>query len=455
MRSRLHCRLRPLAAVRPHGHSHSGGCGHGHSHGHLHLHEEIHAGHRLECRRVTVVGGVMNVGMALAKIALGSAGGSFALLADGAHSVVDFVADIVSYGAVSVTSLKFARCRFPFGVGRLETAGAIIVSIIMLAGGLLLTYASGRQLAVHLGVLEQPRESCGGHHDDHGHSHGHEGSHGHSHFELMGTDAAGARRVLWEMVAVAAVSLVMKEWLFRWTKRVGERAHSRVVVANAYHHRADAWSSGVALVGVGGHLIGLPMLDSVAGLIVSLSISKIGWDLLRGSALEFFDYQFSSDMCNLHSSVADVVARLSPPVVNIFATRHGHEHILHCTIVVSPTTTAVQSANATQALLAAARRSIRVSEVYNNFLMVALAQDKDTLLSNAQRVEAFREAVKEVERFHDISVTIVTVDDAVSSDGNLVCHVTMVDAQGHDIRDNGCATDVQHVARACSLTLRF
>lgn len=87
------------------------------------------------------------------------------------------------------------------------------------------------------------------------------------------------------MVLLASSSVVCKELLFQWTRKVGKAAGSRVVVANAYHHRADAWSGAVALLGVGAQCAGIPAIDGLAGLVVSLSIIKIGYSLLKESVM--------------------------------------------------------------------------------------------------------------------------------------------------------------------------
>jgi divalent metal cation (Fe/Co/Zn/Cd) transporter len=170
------------------------------------------------------------------------------------------------------------------------------------------------------------------------------------------------------MVFVCALSLVVKEWLFRWTRRVGEKAGSRVVVANAYHHRADAWSSGIALVGVGGQLLGFPLTDAFAGLVVSLSITHIGAGLIQSSVAEFFDFQHASELRELRSVVHGVGTE-HVCVVNVFATRHGHAFVLHATFLCDPLSTAKSLDDALAQLRAGAEMKIRVSEVFVNIVV--------------------------------------------------------------------------------------
>lgn len=393
--------------LRFHSHSH-GGHSHSHSPGYTDVvREEM----RADCRRVTLVGGVSNISMAAVKIYLGNVGGSYALLADGAHALVDFASDVVSYASVALTSLPIARCRFPFGLGRVETTGAMVVSAILLFGGGGLMWVSGSRIWSSVrhwwagdANLHNTESECPG---DHGHSHGDE-SHGHSHFDVLGT-IDGKRIILWEMVAVSVACLLVKEWLFRWTKRVGEKAGSRVVVANAYHHRADAWSSGVALVGVLGHFVGFPSLDAIAGLVVSFSITKIGWDLLCSSVLEFFDFQYVHETSKLRDAIHPVAASLSPPAVNVFSARHGASYILHATFVVSPSTTGTHLKQSTANLAAAAGAAIKVSETYCKFIHVPDEIDLKRLdnaeaVQGESRVAQFLEAAREIENFHGIVI---------------------------------------------------
>ena len=75
------------------------------------------------------------------------------------------------------------------------------------------------------------------------------------------------------------------------SSKVGERYNSKVVIANAWHHRSDSLSSLVALLGVGGALLGYPYLDPVGGLIVAGMIAKMGFDT---GERRFIDFQVLS-----------------------------------------------------------------------------------------------------------------------------------------------------------------
>ncbi|KPA82918.1 putative cation transporter [Leptomonas pyrrhocoris] len=458
--------------LRGHGHSHGG---HGHAHSHGTIEKNISGKFLRQCQIATLAGGAANVFFCVTKLWIGSAGGSVALVADGFHALTDILADIISYGAISLSQKKFSRCRFPFGIGRLETSGAVLVAAILLFGGIALLVQSLEQCVMdvsHLLALAVPTggiavavmlsvrnalaaatsaataslsgsgeddsaashghshaggagdiESAAAAPDSHGHSHDGDAHHGHSHFEVTQYDAStGKQVILWTMVCIAAASVVTKELLFRWTRRVGKRAGSRVVIANAYHHRADAWSGGVALIGVAGQVVGIPGIDGVAGLAVSLSICKIGYGLFRDAVLEFFDYQNADEVSAIReqlqdfslrighgkrvvpakaamkenqadaakaaqtslsrsastsSSVASVatsddpnaVARKKILFMNVFLVRHGHKYALHVTLLVYESVQATQIREATDLLTALARGSLPVQDTFTTILV--------------------------------------------------------------------------------------
>ena len=107
----------------------------------------------------------------------------------------------------------------------------------------------------------------------------------------------GAALTMIPLAAGAAVaSIVVKEALYRATEKVGNDIHSPLLIANAWHHRSDAFSSVVALVGIGGSAMGMPWVDPLAGVLVSGMIVKmggqIGWEAVR----DLTDRQTDTDL---------------------------------------------------------------------------------------------------------------------------------------------------------------
>lgn len=449
--------LKAAAADDHHCHHSHGSGAHGHSHGVTSFESNLAASSLKQCQLVTAVGLFTNFFFSITKLWAGSAGGSVALTADGFHALSDIIADIISYACVSFSRVKLPRCRFPFGVGRLETCGTVLVAFVLLLGGVTLlwqsTVSSYREISRLLRHAPKPTAHIA---DHHGHSH----SSGHSHFTLTEEDTSGASRVLWSMVILAASSVVCKELLFRWTRRVGKRAGSRVVVANAYHHRADAWSGAVALVGVGAQYLGIPGVDGLAGVVVSLCICKIGHSLSRDAVLEFFDYQRLEEvrevrrrlqryhvkplltaeqikrmensmdgdasgsvntrgqsekakMVALQESLFSVAERVR--FINIFLVRHGHSYAAHATLIACESLHASEISTAVEQLsklastqLSAAESPMRVQET---FISLLPCQKESTVSRTAYQSSLLHEVVHGDAHGSDPSLTCIAAVD--------------------------------------------
>lgn len=204
--------------------------------------------------RITVVGGLVNVLLTLVKLAAGIFGQSAAMISDAAHSASDLASDVVTLVAMRAARLP-ADDDHPYGHGRFETVGALVV------GGMLV--ATGAGAASH--ALES-------------------GMHVHAH-------GLGARPGKVALVA-ALVSIVAKEVLFRATIRVGKRVRSPVLEANAWHHRSDAFSSVVALVGIAAARCSFPFFrhaDAAAGLAVAAMLAATGFRIAAGALTELSD----------------------------------------------------------------------------------------------------------------------------------------------------------------------
>lgn len=201
-----------------------------------------------ETRRVTLVGVAVNLLLAIVKIVAGIFGNSQALVADGVHSLSDLVTDAVVVVAAREAS-RDADQEHPYGHGRIETAATVFVGVLLI----------GTAIAIGLEAIRTLADTT----------------------ELVGPAAL--------TLVIALGSVLAKEALFHYTRIIGRRIRSRLVQANAWHHRTDALSSIVVAVGIGGALAGIVVLDSVAAIIVALMIAKVGWDLAWQSLRELVD----------------------------------------------------------------------------------------------------------------------------------------------------------------------
>lgn len=198
-------------------------------------------------QRVTLVGAALDAVLGVLKIGVGGLAGSQALIADGIHSLSDLVTDA---GVLLVTRMSRAAPdqEHPYGHARFETLGTLALGAVLLvvAGGL----AQDSLLRLFAGE-----------------------------FGVPGAAALG----------VAALSIVSKEWIFRYTRRAARRISSALLLANAWHSRSDALSSIAVLVGVAGAMAGWPWLDLIAAVAVAVMIGQVGWSLIAGAARELVD----------------------------------------------------------------------------------------------------------------------------------------------------------------------
>ena len=201
--------------------------------------------------KVTFVGIVANLTLSVIKFIGGIFGNSTAMVADAVHSVSDLLTD----GIVLVTHKIGQKPKdedHPYGHGRAETLGTTAVGFFIISAGIGLAYEAWN--IIQSGSPHIP--------------------------QLL---AAGT----------ALISILIKEWLFRYTHSVGEKSNSSLLLANAWHHRSDAISSIAALVGIIGAMMGFPMLDPIAAAMVAFMIMKVGYELTLGGFRDLMDTALS------------------------------------------------------------------------------------------------------------------------------------------------------------------
>ncbi|KAF9464992.1 cation efflux family-domain-containing protein [Collybia nuda] len=266
------------------GHSHSHG-EEGHSHGTEHIIAALE-GSGDRGSRITLVGLISNVGLTTVKGVAGWYMHSASLLADAGHSMSDLLGDFVTLFCWRL-SRKPPSERYPYGFAKFETVGTTIISILLVGGALgigfhsyhlLVTALSDTATTLPVGpwrdILENVTSVAPS-----------APAIGHAHAHAVDPNAA------W----FAAVSVLIKEWLYRITKIVADEEKSPVLLANAIHHRSDAYSSLVAFFAILGTWFfpALP-LDPIGGLLVSFVILRQGLGLLVGAWGDLTDAGVSS-----------------------------------------------------------------------------------------------------------------------------------------------------------------
>jgi cation diffusion facilitator family transporter len=207
-----------------------------------------------EANKVTWIGFFSNLLLTVFKIVAGILGNSAAMIADAAHSVSDFVTDLVVVGSLKVSS-KPKDGNHKYGHGKVETLATAFVGILLLFVGLGILFAAVSNIFNHYRV--EPMQSPG-------------------------------------MIALyaAVASIIIKEILFRYTIVVGKRINSKVVVANAWHHRSDAFSSIGTVIGISGAIFLGPrwvILDPVAAILVSFFILRVAFFISLDSLAELIE----------------------------------------------------------------------------------------------------------------------------------------------------------------------
>jgi cation diffusion facilitator family transporter len=247
----------------------------------------------------SIVGIVGNVALAVVKGVAGVLGSSKALLADAVHSASDVAGSLAVW-----IGLRAARrppdVDHPYGHGKAESIAAIIVAVLLFIIGIEI----GRSAVLAFFQPLRPPEMIA--------------------------------------VYVLAISIVVKEAMFRYKYRLGKKLNSDAIIVNAYEHRSDVFSSIAALIGVGAAIAGgrwgigwLIYADPIAGLFVSLLVLKMAWKLGKESIHTAIDHV-------LHEEETEYLRKavLSFPDVKqiheLHAREHGHYVIVDLKIAVDP-----------------------------------------------------------------------------------------------------------------------
>jgi len=195
----------------------------------------------------TTLGLIGNALLSGGKIAVGFLAGSAALIADGFHSLADVLSDIGIMLALKASSRPPDEDH-PYGHHSFETLGAIVVAVFMLLTAVLICRNAVVAIVRH---------------------------------EFMHPE--------YPALIASLLSVLIKEVMARYTLFVGRLHGSPALLANGAMHRSDAISSLAAAAGIGGAMLGWPILDSVGALVIALFIVKMGWDLLRENTMALMD----------------------------------------------------------------------------------------------------------------------------------------------------------------------
>ena len=266
-------------------------------------------------RKVTYQGALVNVVLALVKLVVGSMINSLALLADGIHSLSDLGTDLVTIMGVSLAEKPHDRSH-PYGHGRLETLGALVVAVVLVGIGVGIIWQAAR--ALRLGLPRHPG--------------------------------------VWVLV-IAGVSVAAKEGLYQVTRRVSIRHQSSLLYANAWHHRSDALSSVAVLIGGGAALRGFGYGDQIAGLLVGLMVILVAVKIALGALFELSEGAADRQTISAVEEVLD-----QHPGVRgwhlLRSRKVGSEIFMDVHVLVKPTLTVAEGHRITRSVEGAVARAL-------------------------------------------------------------------------------------------------
>ena len=257
-------------------------------------HRENLAGEMKAASRVTIIGMILDAVLGIIKVIGGALFHSQALLVDGIHSFTDVASDLVVLGVMKVSRHE-PDDDHPYGHQRIETFGTLVLGSILIAVGAALAWENTLRL------LEGGVDTVPG----------------------------------WPVLVAAGVSVAGKEWIFRYTRHVGMKIRSDLIIANAWHSRTDAFSSIVVLVSTAGAMLGMVWLDVFAAVVIAAIIIHIGWKFTWDSVKELVDTGLSQEDTEMLKSIA----RDTDGVRNVHelrSRRMGHDILLDIHLVVRP-----------------------------------------------------------------------------------------------------------------------
>ena len=224
-----------------------------------------------EIYKVTIVGALANVTLLIFKFVAGIISNSAAMIADAVHSLSDFITDVVVIVFVKISSKPQDKSH-DYGHGKFETLATLIIGIALLFIGLMILYngVSATYRCIWLGEeLHRP-----------------------------------GKIAFW----AAIFSIILKEAVYQYTVFKGRNLNSQAVIANAWHHRSDAFSSIGTAVGIGGAIFlgdKWVVLDPIAAIVVSVFIINVSLKIIIKSINELLEKSLPDEIENEIIKVAE------------------------------------------------------------------------------------------------------------------------------------------------------
>jgi len=250
--------------------------------------------------RIIKVGFWFNALLMVMKLLAGYFGSSEAVFADGMESACDFIAILSTMIALNIGRKPF-DADHPYGHGRAESLSAILVSLVIFGTGCWILYNS--VTVILRGEYSSP-----------------------------------------QLIAVAAalVTIIIKEWLYRYSMKTGSSLESPALLAVAKDHRKDAITSVATLIGVSGAFFGIAIMDPLAAGLTAFFIFHIAWETFSSAAHDLMDGQPEETFLQTVTAMAEAVAGVEH-VHEIRGRRSGQYLIIDLKLDMDPDMTVKES----------------------------------------------------------------------------------------------------------------
>lgn len=225
--------------------------------------------------RTTLIGTAVNAILIVLKFIAGIVGRSSAMVADAVHSLSDFITDVIVLVFVKIAGKPRDKSH-DYGHGKFETLATVIIGLILVVAGIGLMINGIELVIKSLNGTSLPRPGI-------------------------------------LALIIAVISILSKEWLYHFTVLKGKEVNSQAVIANAWHHRSDAISSGGTLIGIAGAMFlgdRWRILDPIAAIVVSFFIIKSGYDIMKPCIQELLEASLpeeqEKEIMNIVSSIPGI-----------------------------------------------------------------------------------------------------------------------------------------------------
>lgn len=199
--------------------------------------------------KVSTITIIINLLLTALKLAAGIIAHSGAMISDAVHSASDVLSTFAVMIGVSLSSRK-ADDGHPYGHERLECVVSIILAVLLAFTGLGIGYTGLQKIMGNAGPIQIPGKLA---------------------------------------LAAAVISILIKEWMFWYTRNAARQIQSGALMADAWHHRSDALSSVGAFIGIFGAIFGCPILDPAASVVICLFIEKVAFDIFKDAIDKMID----------------------------------------------------------------------------------------------------------------------------------------------------------------------